>query len=259
MVRAQALGREVALVPEGLAGGAVEAAVAALLDVAGGLSFSTKPCTNASCSGSVVRMKKSLEAPTAAASSRYARRQLVHVLLRGEPALLRRLGDLGAVLVGAGEEEDVLAPLAVVPRQHVGGDGRVGVAVVRLAVHVVDGSGDVEAHAGESTSRGAAHAGRCAATSVRPRAGIPAARRTAPRGCRGERRAAATSAAQVGLATAESLDMAATFSWTTACRTLRGASPRNSSGSDGPQFVGEYLDVIPLIPSLPLQFSQGCS
>ena len=34
-------------------------------------SFSTNPCTNASCSGSVVRMKKSLEAPTAAASARY--------------------------------------------------------------------------------------------------------------------------------------------------------------------------------------------
>ena len=57
-------------------------------------------------------------------------------------AMLDRL----AVLVGAGEEEDVLPPLAHVAREHVGRDRRVGVAEVRLGVDVVDRGGDVEAH-----------------------------------------------------------------------------------------------------------------
>ena len=146
VVRTEAVGREVALVPEGLAGGAVEAAVAALLDVAGGLEL----LDEALHERLVLRVGGADEEVVGGAEGRgqlaVARRQLVHVLLRGEPALLRRLGDLGAVLVGAGEEEDVLAPLAVVARQYVRGHGRVGVAVVRLAVHVVDGRGDVEAH-----------------------------------------------------------------------------------------------------------------
>ena len=59
------------------------------------------------------------------------------------------LGDLGdrlAVLVGAGEEEDLLAALAHVARDDVGGDRRVRVAEVGLGVDVVDRGRDVEAH-----------------------------------------------------------------------------------------------------------------
>ena len=59
------------------------------------------------------------------------------------------LGDLGhrlAVLVGAGQEEDLLAALAHVARDDVGGDRRVGVAEMRLGVDVVDRRRDVEAH-----------------------------------------------------------------------------------------------------------------
>jgi len=44
-----------------------------------------------------------------------------------------------AVLVGAREEEDVLAALTVVPGEDVGGDGRVRVAEWGLGVDVVDG------------------------------------------------------------------------------------------------------------------------
>jgi hypothetical protein len=67
-------------------------------------------------------------------------------LLRRDPLALGRVLDRLAVLVGAGEEEDVLAPLAHVPRQHVGCHGRVGVAEVRLGVYVVDRRGDEVAH-----------------------------------------------------------------------------------------------------------------
>jgi hypothetical protein len=48
------------------------------------------------------------------------------------------------VLVGAGEEEDVLSTLAMVPREDVGGDRRVRVAEMGLGIDVVDGRGDVE-------------------------------------------------------------------------------------------------------------------
>ena len=67
-------------------------------------------------------------------------------LARRDPLALGDVGDRLAVLVGAGQEEDVLAALAHVPREHVGGDRRVRVAEVRLGVDVVDRGGDVEAH-----------------------------------------------------------------------------------------------------------------
>ncbi len=56
------------------------------------------------------------------------------------------VGDRLAVLVGAGEKEHVLAPLAHVAGEHVGGDLLVRVAHVRLGVDVVDRGRDVEGH-----------------------------------------------------------------------------------------------------------------
>ncbi len=67
-------------------------------------------------------------------------------LLRGDALALGRLRDRLAVLVGAGEEEDLLAALAHVPGQDVGADRRVRVAEVRRGVDVVDRRGDVEGH-----------------------------------------------------------------------------------------------------------------
>ena len=64
-----------------------------------------------------------------------------------DPLALGRELDRLPVLVGAGEEEDVLAALAHVPGEHVGGHRRVRVAEVRLGVDVVDRGGDVVAHA----------------------------------------------------------------------------------------------------------------
>ena len=68
----------------------------------------------------------------------------VHSLGR-EPVLLGGPGHLLAVLVGAGEEEDVVADQPVPAGQGVGVDRRVGVADVGRVVHVVDRGGDVEA------------------------------------------------------------------------------------------------------------------
>ena len=64
-------------------------------------------------------------------------------LARGDALALGHLRDRLAVLVRAGEEEHVLAALAHVAGQHVGGDRRVRVAEVGLRVHVVDRRGDV--------------------------------------------------------------------------------------------------------------------
>ncbi len=98
------------------------------------------------CWGSVVRMKKSLLASICGASAlkRSALRSASSCGLDAER--VRGVGDRLAVLVGAGQEEHVLAALAVVARHHVGGDRRVGVAQVRGRVDVVDRRGHVEGH-----------------------------------------------------------------------------------------------------------------
>ena len=65
--------------------------------------------------------------------------------LGGHPVLPRRLGHLGPVLVGAGEEEHVVAEEAVPPAERVGVHRRVGVPDVRRVVDVVDRRGEEEA------------------------------------------------------------------------------------------------------------------
>ena len=76
-----------------------------------------------------------------------ARGVAVGELLRRDALRVRRVGDRLPVLVGPGEEEHVLAALAHVAGEHVGGDRLVGVPHVRRAVHVRDRGGDVEGHA----------------------------------------------------------------------------------------------------------------
>ena len=72
--------------------------------------------------------------------------------LRLEPGRLGGPLDVEAVLVGAGEEVDVVAEQAVPAGEGVADDRRVGVAEVRLGVHVVDRRRDVEpAHAVNAT------------------------------------------------------------------------------------------------------------
>ena len=68
----------------------------------------------------------------------------VGLLLGGDAVGLGRALHLEAVLVGAGEEEDVVAEQAVPAGEGVGGDRRVGVPDVGHVVHVVDRGGHVE-------------------------------------------------------------------------------------------------------------------
>ena len=73
-----------------------------------------------------------------------ARHDLVDKLL-GRHAGLPGLGlDLLAMLVGAGQEQDVVAPQPLVAGDGVGGHGTVGVADVELVRGIVDGGGDIK-------------------------------------------------------------------------------------------------------------------
>ena len=69
---------------------------------------------------------------------------LVHVLFRGHALGGGLVLDLLAVLVGAGQEQHVLALGAVVAGQRVAGHGGVAVADVQLVAGIVDGGGDVK-------------------------------------------------------------------------------------------------------------------
>ena len=93
-------------------------------------------------------MKKSLEALMRGISVLEARGVAVGELLRRDALALGGLGDRLAVLVGAREEEHVLAALAHVAGEDVGADRRVRVAEVRRRVDVVDRRGDVVGHRG---------------------------------------------------------------------------------------------------------------
>ena len=65
-------------------------------------------------------------------------------LRRGHVLLLRGLDHLQAVLVGAGQEEHILAVEPLEARQRIGRDRLIGVADMRQAVGIRDGGGDVE-------------------------------------------------------------------------------------------------------------------
>ena len=71
-------------------------------------------------------------------------RQLVAIGLRRFAFRLRGLLDLLAVLIQAGQEENLLPQAAPRPRDHVGDDFFVGVAEMRLAVDVINRGGDVK-------------------------------------------------------------------------------------------------------------------
>ena len=75
-------------------------------------------------------------------------------LLRLDAERVRGVGDRLAVLVGPRQEEHILAALAVMTRDRVGGDRRIRVPQVRGRVDVVDRRGYVEGHCRlQATSR----------------------------------------------------------------------------------------------------------
>ena len=129
----------------GLTGGAVEPRIRALVDVARFIAA----CHELLHEPLVFRVGRPDEEVVGSADFTgdffELRHDLVHVLFGCEAACAGRLLDLGAVLVGAGEEEDVLPQLPVEPGRDVGRGGRVGVPDVRHVVDVIDRSGDVEA------------------------------------------------------------------------------------------------------------------
>jgi hypothetical protein len=71
-------------------------------------------------------------------------REIVDELLRGDALLARRLLVLGGVLVGAGQEEDVIAALPVKAGKRIRTRTFVRMAQVGCAVDVVDGGREVE-------------------------------------------------------------------------------------------------------------------
>ena len=108
-------------------------------------TFWRKACTATRWSGSVVRMKRS-GAMSSRSQVSWKRADVRSACSCGRDAVgLGGPGDLEAVLVGAGEEEDVVADQAVPAGQGVGGDRRVGVPDVGHVVHVVDRGGQEEA------------------------------------------------------------------------------------------------------------------
>ncbi len=126
-------------------------AVPALVDPLVHVSVVVYPLENLLDLGLVLGVRRADEEVVGGAELGHQRLEPLGVavgqLLGLQPLGAGGIGHRLAVLVGPGEEEHLLAPLAHVPGQHVGGDGRVGVAQVGLRVDVIDGGGDVEGHA----------------------------------------------------------------------------------------------------------------
>src|SRR3989442_11532570 len=72
------------------------------------------------------------------------RRDFIDELLRTFPGGVRRSFDLLSVFVGSRQKKSIHPHHALLARDSVARDGRVGMADVRPCIHVVDGSGDVE-------------------------------------------------------------------------------------------------------------------
>ena len=108
-------------------------------------SLPDRRSTTGGGASSVVRMKSSLE-QLSRCTIAWKRGTLRATSSRGVmPSLRRRLLHLDAVLVGAGEEEDVVAVEPHEARDRVGRDRLVGVADMRRAVRIGDRRGDVVA------------------------------------------------------------------------------------------------------------------
>ena len=138
---------ELALGPEALAGLAVLALVGALVDVAvvvhlledllDGLDMVVIRCADEAVVRNIHELPQIEDAL-------FAADDVVDELLRGHARGFGLIFDLLAVLVGAGQEHDVIARQALVARHRVGRYGAVGVADVELVGGVVDGGRDIE-------------------------------------------------------------------------------------------------------------------
>ena len=138
---------QLALRPEGLAGGAVFAFIGPLIDVPlvvhlfedtlDGLDVIVVGGADEPVVADVHQLPQVLHPPGALHDA-------VHKLLGGNARLGGLVLDLLAVLVGAGEEHHVVTGQALIPGQGIGGHGTVGVADVQLVAGVIDGGGDIK-------------------------------------------------------------------------------------------------------------------
>ena len=78
------------------------------------------------------------------------RRQVTEILadgigegLRRETLVIRRLFDLLPMFVRAGKEHHLISVQPLEPGQHVTGQGRIGMADMRLVIHVINRRGNV--------------------------------------------------------------------------------------------------------------------
>ena len=135
---------ELALLVEAFAAEAVEAAVAAEVDVAFRVDVGQDLLHEGHVVGiggaDEVVVAKPRRVPRGPEDAAHA----VGVLARRDARGGRRLGDLVAVLVGAGEDEGRPAAGAPEAGEHVGDERHVGVAEVRLGVDVEERRREVE-------------------------------------------------------------------------------------------------------------------
>ena len=145
-VRAAAVD-ELALGPEALAGGAVLADILALVDVAllvhlledllDGLDMVVIGRADESVIADVHQLPQILDALGAL-------HNVINKLLRGDAGLLGLQLDLLAVLIGAGQELDIVALQALVAGHGIGRHSAVGMADMQLIAGVIDRRSDVE-------------------------------------------------------------------------------------------------------------------
>ena len=138
---------QLALRPEALAGGAVLALIGALVDVAvfvhlledllHGLAVVVVGGADEAVVGDVHELPQITDAPRAVHDA-------IHEGMGGHAGLLGLGLDLLAVLVGAGQEHDVVALQALIAGDGVGGHGAVAVADVQLVRGVINGCGDIK-------------------------------------------------------------------------------------------------------------------
>lgn len=179
---------ELALGVELLAADAVQAAVGALVDVAGAVARSPE----APDAGTVAFFGAGADEVVERQVQRRAQAEeqpgvARHEVGRRHAFALGGLDVLEAVLVGAGQEPDIVAPQPPVARERVGDDVLERMADMRLGVDVRDGRGD-EPRRGSRAALGCGHGGKY----IGSRAGVPiTARRRRSSRRSGRRRAQA--------------------------------------------------------------------
>ena len=138
---------ELALRPEGFAGGAVHAGIFALVDIAL-LIHLLKDLLDRFDMVVIRRADKAVVGDVhqlpQVEHALLARDDIVHELLRGDAGSLGARLDLLPVLVRAGQEHDIVAAQTLIARHRVGRYGAVGVPDVQLIRGVVDRGGDIK-------------------------------------------------------------------------------------------------------------------